>query len=212
TYQFGDNYKFAYSISPEGGNLVTLGYEQAVPLLGSQTEFGRTWADWRHYFALPWRHQVLAVRAQGGATVGSHGGKFYLGGFQSATYLPNVDLRTASTVGTDLIDLRGYNLGAQTGDKAFALSTEYRFPLATLDRGYSVYPVFVTTLSGALFAETGQAWDGVFDPRKSLASVGAELVIAGDVAQAPGQVRLGIGQGLVNAGWPALYMDLGSYF
>lgn len=216
TYKFGDNYKFAYSISPEGGNLVTLGYEQAVPLIGSQASFGRFWTDWRRYIALPWEHHVLAVRASGGAAIGEQAGNFFLGGYDSATLLTNVDLRTASSLGQRQLPLRGYPFGVSTGPKAAALSAEYRFPLASVQRGYGIYPLFVRNVHGAVFAEAGQAWQDRFDWGQNLYSVGAELRAQTHFMQAPSEVRLGLGQGLVRQGagaqWPQLYVDVGAYF
>jgi outer membrane protein assembly factor BamA len=216
TYKYGDNYKFAYSISPEGGSLFTLGYEQAMPLLGSQYTFSRVWTDWRRYVALPWAHHVLAIRASGGANMGQQAGNFYLGGYDSMTLLTNVDLRTASGVGTRQLPLRGYNFGAVTGPKAFALSAEYRFPIASIQRGYGIYPIFIRNIHGALFAETGQAWKDAFDLRSNLVSVGAELRAQTHFLQAPSEVRLGVGQGLVSAGgglqYPQFYADVGAYF
>jgi outer membrane protein assembly factor BamA len=217
TYKYGDNYKFAYSISPEGGSLVTLGYERALPLLGSQYQHDRFWADWRRYIAMPWaQHHVLALRALGGTSRGDRSGNFYLGGFDSATYLTNVDLRTASSLGQSQLPMRGYPLGASAGPSGFALSAEYRFPIASVQRGYGIYPLFVRQVYGAVFAETGQTWKDQFAWGNNLVSLGAELRAQAHLSQAPSELRLGIGQGLVRQEgvfpWPQLYMDVGAYF
>lgn len=217
TYRFADNYRFAYSISPEGGNLATVGYEKALPALGSQYHFDRVWLDWRRYTALPWSHHVLATRLSGGTNVGDQaGGDFFLGGANSATLLSNVDLRTASGVGTRSLPLRGYGFASQRGPSAIALNTEWRFPLWAIQQGVGPFPFFVRNLHGALFAEAGQAWEGEFDWRRSLADVGLELRAQTHIQQAPTEVRLGIGQGLVAQNerhpMPLVYFDLGSYF
>ncbi|MDB5098116.1 MAG: tolB protein precursor [Cyanobacteria bacterium RYN_339] len=215
TYRYGDNYRFAYSISPEGGNLVTLGYEKALPLIGSFYEYDRFWADWRRYYALPWKHHVLAVRATGGATMGDKAGDYYLGGYDSSTLLSNVDLRTASSVGQRTMPLRGYTLGALTGPYAYALSAEYRFPVYSVQRGYGIYPVFIRNIHGAVFAEGGQAWKAPLDWRNNLYDVGVELRAQTHFMQAPSEVRLGVGQPLVSTGgplYPAFFVDLGTFF
>jgi hypothetical protein len=217
TYKYGDNYKFAYSISPEGGNLFTLGYEQAMPLLGSTTSFGRVWTDWRRYVPLPWAHHVLGLRLSGGATTGGQAaGNYYLGGYDSMTLLTNVDLRTASGIGSRQLPMRGYPFGAVSGPKAYALSAEYRFPIYSVQRGYGIYPNFIRNVHGALFTEAGQAWNAAFDWRSSLVSVGAELRAQTHFLQAPSEVRLGVGQGLVPAlgvtPFPQFYADVGAYF
>jgi outer membrane protein assembly factor BamA len=159
---------------------------------------------------------VLAVRASGGAAIGEQAGNFFLGGFDSATLLTNVDLRTASSVGQRQLPMRGYPFGVSTGPKAAALSAEYRFPIASVQRGYSIYPIFVRNVHGAVFAEAGQAWKDGFDWGQNLYSVGAELRAQTHFMQAPSEVRLGIGQGLIRQGagvqWPQLYADVGAYF
>jgi hypothetical protein len=217
TYRYGDNYKFAYSISPEGGNLATLGYERALALLGSQYEFDRFWLDWRRYYGLPWAHHALAFRASGGANLGETAGDFYLGGFDSATLLSNVDLRTASGVGTRVLPLRGYYLGAVSGPYAYALSSEYRFPVYNVQRGYGIYPIFVRNLHGAVFAEAGQAWKGPLNWKSTLCDVGLELRAQVHAMQAPSEVRLGVAQPLVGVDGagvtlPMFFADLGTYF
>lgn len=217
-YRFGDNYRFAYSISPEGGDIVTLGYQKAIPFLGSDTEFDRFWGDWRRYIAVPWaQHHVLALRAQGGANLGDRGGDFYLGGYTSSTLLSNVDLRTASSVGTSYLPLRGYNFGATSGPYGFSASAEYRFPVLDVQRGYGIYPVFVRYLHGAVFAEAGQTWKPPMLWGNNLYDVGAELRAQVNVIQAPTELRVGIGQGLVNPGStgfpvPSVFADVGSFF
>ena len=216
TYKYSDNYKFAYSISPEGGTLATLGYEKALPALGSHYDFDRVWVDVRRYAGLPWPHQALGVRLSGGTNVGREAGDFYLGGAESSTLFSNIDLRTASGVGTRGLPLRGYGFAAQSGASALAVSTEWRFPVHDVQRGLGIYPIFVRNLHGAVFAEAGQAWDGWFDWRRSLADVGLELRAQVYAQQAPTELRVGVGQGLVAAGrgpqWPVVFFELGTYF
>lgn len=216
TYKYADNYKFAYSISPEGGTLATLGYEKALPAIGSNYDFDRVWVDLRRYAALPWPHHALAGRLSGGTNVGREAGDFFLGGAESSTLFNTIDLRTASSVGTRFMPLRGYGFAAQSGASALALSTEYRFPLYGVQRGLGIYPIFVRNVHGAVFAEAGQAWDGWFDWRRSLADVGFELRAQAHVQQAPTEIRAGVGQGLVATGrgpqWPAVFLEIGTFF
>jgi hypothetical protein len=216
TYKYSDNYRFAYSISQEGGTLATLGYEKALPALGSKYDFDRVWVDVRRYAALPWQHHALGVRISGGANVGREAGDFYLGGSESSTLFSTVDLRTASGVGTRSLPLRGYGFAAQSGASAAAIATEWRFPVHDVQRGLGVYPVFLRNLHGAVFAEAGQAWDGGFDVRRSLVDVGAELRAQAYFQQAPTELRLGMGQGLVATGrgyqWPVVFFELGTFF
>jgi outer membrane protein assembly factor BamA len=80
--------------------------------------------------------------------------------------------------------VRGYPGGAQTGDRAFSASAEYRFPLALVERGVRVLPAFLDRVWGAGFVDAGSAWcveictpTAVREPRSArpLWSVGAEL-------------------------------------
>jgi outer membrane protein assembly factor BamA len=216
TYKYGDNFRFAYGISPEGGNLAALGYEKALPALGSQYNFDRVFFDWRRYMALPWQHHALALRMMGGTNVGPEAGAFFLGGSESATLLSNADLRTVGGVGTRFLPLRGYGFAAQSGPSAAMLAAEWRFPIYAVQRGYGIYPAFIRNVHGAVFAEAGHAWRNAPNWREGLADVGLELRAQAHLQQAPTEVRLGIGQGLVSTGrgvqWPNVFVELGTFF
>ena len=65
-------------------------------------------------------------------------------------------------------------------------TAEYRFPIAAVGRGVRLLPLFVDRVSGALFADAGDAWcaDDIAaryvrctrtDPGSPLVSAGAEL-------------------------------------
>lgn len=82
--------------------------------------------------------------------------------------------------------VRGFAEGIQRGDRAAAMSAEYRAPLARVGRGYRLLPLFLQKLSALAFADAGAAWcDGLATGRRPcgsdggrtwLASAGGELV------------------------------------
>ncbi|HEX2202885.1 MAG TPA: hypothetical protein VHG91_06295 [Longimicrobium sp.] len=128
------------------------------------------------------RH-VLAARVVGGADAGTRSPGYRVGGTGGgATASP---ILTAFALSDELeLPLRGYPDGAQVGDRAVAATAEYRFPLALVERGVRVLPLFLDRLWGAAFVDAGTAWCVEFcesgfvrarpDP-EPLFSVGAEL-------------------------------------
>lgn len=128
------------------------------------------------------RH-VLAARLVGGADAGTRSPGYRVGGTGGvATAFP---VYTGFVLGDELeLPLRGYPDGAQVGDRAVAATAEYRFPLALVERGARVLPLFLDRLWGTAFVDAGTAWCVEFcesgfvrarpDP-EPLFSVGAEL-------------------------------------
>lgn len=129
------------------------------------------------------RH-VLALRASGlyrdgiGATPSSIGGA---SGLQIEAPV-EVDIGPGSL----LLPVRGFPRGVRAGTRAWTATAEYRFPLALVGRGIRILPLFLDRLSGAVFADAGDAWCeseladryracSSASPRDPLVSAGAEL-------------------------------------
>lgn len=101
---------------------------------------------------------------------------FSTGGF---TDTPALDAFTSGILRSTFL-LRGYEPGAFRGRQFHLLKAEYRFPIAYPEFGVSTLPAFLRTLSGALFADYGGAFDtiDVDDPFDELhLGVGGELWI-----------------------------------
>ncbi len=156
---------FDFSISPEDGYSVsgtleghryTRGIDEGEDPQGYVRAVGRGLA----YQGFPlWgfsRH-ALAFRAAAGAESGSFSPGFNVGGASGAStpLATGVDLRLGSTL---TFPVRGYPEGVQFGTRAVSATLEYRFPIALVERGLGVLPVFLDRLWGDVFADAGSAW------------------------------------------------------
>jgi hypothetical protein len=182
---------FDFSVTPEEGwlNAVTVEgrrYTRALPgEQGDARGYVRVAGRSQAYRPLPWggfaRH-VVAGRILAAADVGSRSPGFSVGGLYGGGIAS--PLGAGLGIGGELdFPVRGYGEGAQFGDRAVAGSVEYRFPIALVERGYRLLPVFLDRLWGAAFADGGAAWCLDDCPRvlapsrdaRPIFSVGAEL-------------------------------------
>lgn len=124
---------------------------------------------------------VLAARVLAAADVGSRSPGFWAGGPTGGGFA--APLGAGLGLGSILdFPVRGYPAGSQAGDRALGASLEARVPLALVERGYRLVPLFVDRLWGAAFSDVASAWCSdrcLFaapgGPGRPLASVGAEL-------------------------------------
>ena len=127
---------------------------------------------------------VLALRSSGGIASGPETGPdhFDVGG---ASGRPET-LTGAELFGGRflLFPVRGYRSSTRFGRYAWALSAEYRFPLALINRGVGAWPLHVDQVIGSFFVDAGNAWGPDVSPsgfpnarriRPMLTSVGAEV-------------------------------------
>jgi Tol biopolymer transport system component len=203
SYQFNSAKQYGFSISPEDGRTIELGYEHFDKSLGSDFNLSKYTADWHEYDNFPWKHHVLLVRAFAGASQGDviPQGAYQLGG----------DNPGDSTIPVDgeSIYLRGYPVNAFRGSKAALASLEYRFPIKEIELGWSSAPVFFRRFHGAVFAEAGNAWDDTFHSDDLKRSIGAEIRLDTDlVYQFPITLRLVITKGLDERGESKVYLSL----
>ncbi len=169
----------ADGISAERGWSLTAALDVASPETGSESTL--TSVSWRGvgYVPLPIAaHHVLAVSASGATADGTYPrrGLFSTGGF---TDTPALDAFTSGILQSTFL-LRGYKPGAFRGRQYHLMKAEYRFPIAYPEFGVSTLPAFLRTLSGALFADYGGAFDtiDVKEPFDELhLGVGGELWI-----------------------------------
>ena len=109
---------------------------------------------------------VLAVRANAGAARGPATG---------TGYFP-----VGGTWGDGFV--RGHDLAARAGSRAWSASVEVRAPLALVNRGPGIWPLHVDRMFGSVFLDAGDAWNpgadlSAADPpgRRPLWSFGVEL-------------------------------------
>lgn len=187
-----------WGISPERGFSVGVNADFASPHTGSDDTLTSFSGRVTGYQPMPWApHHVLALGLSGGAAVGTYPrrGLFFTGGFVD---LPVLDAFTDG-IQQGAFVLRGYEPAQFIGSHFNLLNTEYRFPIAYVDRGISTLPAFLRGLSGAVFADYGGAFDRIDleDPFEDYhLGLGAELwvdVVLGYFAR--GNIRIGHARG-----------------
>lgn len=167
-YQFNNAKKYGYSISPEDGRNIELGYEQVGKKFGSDFNLKKYSVDWHEYIDFPYQHHVLLLRGYAGKSSGDVIAQraFQLGGVGPGDMTINIEQNN--------VYLRGYPANKYRGQKVGLATLEYRFPIRNLESGVGNMPFFFKRLHGAAFAEAGNAWDGAFDHKDLKRSVGAE--------------------------------------
>jgi len=168
SYRYNNAEKYGYSISPEDGRSIEMGYEQVDKKIGSDFDLKKYSIDWHEYIDLPFDHHVLLVRAYAGRSSGDviPQRAFQLGGDNPGDITLNVQ--------DNNVYLRGYPVNKYRGQKVGLLSTEYRFPVKNLERGFGNTPFFFKRLHGAVFVDAGNAWDYTFASRDVKRAVGLE--------------------------------------
>ncbi len=198
-YSYSNATATANAISVERGLSFSVAADLADQAWGSDDSLTAFSAALTGYAPLPWgQHHVLALAASGGAAVGTYPrfGLYSTGGFADQ---PAFDAFTSGLLQSSFV-LRGYEPGQFVGSQYNLFNAEYRFPLLYADRGVSTLPVFLRTVSGALFADYGGAFNqlDLDDPLESYhLGVGAELwfeAVLGYYAAAT--LRLGVAKGL----------------
>ena len=162
-------------------------------------------ADWRGHLALG--HSVLALRWN--EAYGQPGAEpFQLGGSKSDDWIPLPVLNQREFA------LRGYTSGEPvlTGHRARVVTTEWRMPLADVDRHSMAPPLGLNRLSLNLFLDVGAAWERGGDPDYHR-GVGVELITEPRAAYVfEWQMRAGVAKGLDAPGTTKFYLRLGRSF
>jgi len=203
TYQFNNAKRYDFSISPENGRTVELGYEQLDKRLGSDFTVSKYIVDWHEYLHFPWPHHVLLARGFAGTSSGDVVPQraFQLGGDNPGDVIIPLD--------QDAVFLRGYPANEFRGRKAALASLEYRFPIQNMETGIGNGPLFFRRFHGAVFAETGNAWDEGLQGRDFKSAVGAEARLDLYLAYyLPLTLRLGVAHGLDKHGETMLIFGL----
>ena len=186
-YLFNDAKKYGYSISPENGRNIELGYEQLDKKIGSDFNLKKYSVDWHEYIDFPFEHHVLLLRGYAGKSTGDLIAQraFQLGGVGPADMAINVN--------DTHVYLRGYPVNQYRGQKVGLATVEYRFPIKNIEWGVGNTPFFFKRVHGAVFAEAGNAWDAAFNRKDLKRSVGAEASLDMTLSYfLPVTVRLGL--------------------
>jgi outer membrane protein assembly factor BamA len=180
-------------------------------MLGSDSNFHKIVFDGRKYFPLPAKNQVMAFRLVAGSSTEdlNQKEKFYLGGNSNNTKY--------STVNTSYFPLRGFSSSHFSGNNLLASSLEYRFPIKEVEKkiGFDWASIFLERISGALFFDVGQSWEGkiVQLPFQINAAIGAELYLKFNQAQNnPFIVTIGTGKAISEPSQFRFYFQTGISF
>lgn len=191
SYYYNNAERYGYSISPEDGRSIELGYEQSGRKFGSDFDQKKYTIDWHEYIDFPFDHHVLLVRGYAGRSSGDllMQRAFQLGGDNPGDFTLGVE--------DNSVYLRGYLPNQYRGQKVGLLSTEYRFPVQNLEFGFSNTPFYFKRVHGAVFYEAGNAWDGAFVSSDVKRAVGLEARLDMSLFYAlPITVRAGLVQAL----------------
>lgn len=186
-YLFNNAQKYGYSISPEDGRNIELGYEQLDKKIGSDFNLKKYSVDWHEYIDFPYQHHVLLLRGYAGKSSGDVIAQraFQLGGVGPGDLTINIENTN--------VYLRGYPANKYRGKKVGLATMEYRFPIRNIELGSGNTPFFFKRLYGGAFAEAGNAWDEVFNRKDVKRSVGGEASMDMTLGYfLPVTVRLGL--------------------
>jgi hypothetical protein len=187
----GDIASLNIAIKYSGLRSVTYGYasetgrDAAISLsivdrhLGGQYGDVKVSANYSERLRMPWRgHQVLALRISGGASAGGLG---RLGAFRVyGTTEPNrviQDFLLRSPF-LEAGTLRGFIPSGMAGAYYVVLNSEYRIPLADVERGMGSLPLFMRRITAIPFLDYGGAWTGKFTRDLLKVGAGASLVFS----------------------------------
>jgi Tol biopolymer transport system component len=230
--------QYDFSISPERGWLASVtaeGRRYTEPFPGDSQAAGYSRLRGRLQGFTPLRlggyaRHVLAFRGVAGAEHGSRAPRIKVGG---AGGLGSLVLLGGDLGLGDAVDfpVRGYDEGAQRGDRAFSATAEYRFPLALVEQGWRLFPAWLGRTWGTAFVDAGSAWcvescdpgafrqSGEVHPLVSVGTelgvqtvlgYGAPLTFRGGIAFPLSRVQTGAADG--ERPGPRVYLRLGRSF
>ncbi len=198
---------YPWSISPSDGGRLRLAWLREAQALGSDLSLDKLTGDGRVYLRVLGARDVLALRAQGGTTLGEpeFERSFAVGGYPDSSIF--------NLVRTNLAVLRGYPDNAFTGRRFVAANVEYRFPLFSPQRGWRSLPIFLRHMRGTVFVDAANAFSGDFRVADLKTSAGVSLGFDTAVGYAvPFTAELTVAHGFDELGDTRFYFRLGLAF
>jgi len=170
-------------------------------------------------------NHVLALRVSGGGASGSGADAFHFEVGGAAGRLEQITGFGLFGGSSLLFPVRGYPEESRFGRYAWSASAEYRVPLAIVNQGMGLFPLFLDRLSASVFFDAGNAWGpelvadgegvpGYYNPMQdALLSAGAELLArALPFWMSTVQLRLGVGFPFTDGRDPSVYLRVGTAF
>lgn len=193
--------RYRYIVGPAEGRALSFGIRLSHPAIGSDWESVELSWRWQEYVQMPWsRDHVLSLRLVGGIehTTRRRDGAFTLGSAAGPQDIFDAIINSQRVGNTWL---HGYPPASLRGRQFHMVNAEYRFPLATFERGLDTMPIYVRRLHAAALVDAATATFDDFDPAEIRYAVGASLrldVVFGWFA--PGSFDLGWARGLSTGG------------
>jgi len=147
----------ARSISPEDGVAAAASVRQRWE--SGAGDAGRSavgvFAAYKSLDAGSFAHQVFALRLAGAGADRRTPSEYGIGGVSGS----QIEVFPGLVVGdpSRTFPVRGFPTGAERGIQAYTASAEYRMPLALVDRGLGLLPLFLDRTSLTLFGDAGRA-------------------------------------------------------
>jgi hypothetical protein len=209
-WDFNNVHSWPYSISGQEGRALSLYLRIADPALGGRfhtTELSWSWAE---YFTPPWaKLHAFAMSLNGGIGIGDKRQLFLMGGFVEQDLLRAIFLNRRVSG----LFLRGYPAYAFGGDTFNLLSSEYRLPLAWIERGYRTFPLYLRRIWGSLFVDAGNAYYGPFRLQDVKVGAGAEARLQFNIAHyLETELKLGFAHGFHTQGGNHIYFVAAASF
>lgn len=208
--------RYARSVSNNDGQTFRLVYEDSDALDGDFTGQVAT-ADWRGFLRLRGQH-VLATRVVYGRG-NDNPRPFRLGGISNGFFMSSpgqtVVTPTEEVFNKRQYALRGYPEGLTTlsGRRMALIETEWRFPVARIERGFMTPPVGIHQIHGRAFYNAGEAWQDSRDSSQVRHGAGIEInaeVVLGYLIGI--DVRTGYAHGFDDDGEDQWYLRVGATF
>jgi hypothetical protein len=221
-FTFSNVRRYGFSVMADEGRVLAFNLGGDLEQLGGDFHTLTASWGWTEFLQTPIRRLGLQLSYGGGIGTGniSRRGLFFLGGFGDNPTLSSVVLcavtvpvrRTLQQVGPQCPGgtppLRGYAPGAFYGDQYHVASSEFRFPIAELERGVSTLPVYANRIVGAVYSDYGFAYFGSTDLSKFRLGVGGEVGINFTLGYTEGaSMRLGYARGLMQDGQDQVYFQ-----
>jgi hypothetical protein len=209
TWTYSDIRRFRDSVTSEDGQSIVVQLSGANALTLSPLNLYELSFAARLYRPVPGlsRH-VVSLLVEGGFAQGERLRRtnFRLGGIADRDFTRDIISQVRFGDGV----LRGYAPYSDVGDAYYLATVEYRLPILEVERGIESLPLQLGRIQGAVFADVGDAFDGVPTTHGARASVGAELQVRFTLAYyGLFFLRVGYARGLMRTGAHQPYVVLG---
>jgi len=199
TYSLSNAKKYAYSISPTDGAMLTIRYQHALNTKSTNGSLHKLELVAENYLPFFLRHHVLAIKAAYGYSWGESN-------FRSAYLLGGKE------GDSDLLPLRGYKTNSILASKVFLSNIEYHFPIVNIEHGKGNLPLFIQRMHANIFIDYAKAltFDYQWENKKS---AGIELSIDLTFAYSlNATIGIGYAKGLNDNGINQFYFLFRQYF